>query len=571
MKGYKSLETTRDFVKDQAKHLRKALKVFRKTCSKQTFQTCISPTFLKLSSMDDLTWESYIACENQISRTMGNHLGANYMYSTMMLHSVDLNSECLSNFDGQQVWKGSAPFLRNALHTAIWDREEIGINDPSKYMKADGEEAVSMKARFGNGMDESAKENLLKIIEIAESQCSLSKMINGIEPASSTLTGESRVYIPLQYESSEKTQEILRCIEGNFDRRSLDQYFYTTDRVVIYPESVELLTSIFEADYHLDGFELDTSLKDFILMMPEGFEINGIEVPSIQVSISSRYQRNISLYSYVRDALEKRCRDFGASELYHSVIEQYKIKQVSAKNVFEIANKYIGIHGTSLDKWTQESIAKFEDEIEETGQSFDEALEAINLRENFETEIVLKGGGAYANLGLGAFFNAVNADKDPESEKQFLENNYSNDGHQNQESADRLADICKLICSVLVYCQALGDEVLHKGVPFKKDNVIKLSKNANKKKGTTSMTLRGPKGFSSKRAQSHYRKWHFRTLKDERFYQSDEWKDKPRGSRVVFVRDSVVNRDVSPHVLTDGTNVEDKVMTAEMSKEANNG
>ena len=29
MKGYKSLETTRDFVKDQAKHLRKALKVFQ--------------------------------------------------------------------------------------------------------------------------------------------------------------------------------------------------------------------------------------------------------------------------------------------------------------------------------------------------------------------------------------------------------------------------------------------------------------------------------------------------------------------------------------------------------------
>jgi len=134
------------------------------------------------------------------------------------------------------------------------------------------------------------------------------------------------------------------------------------------------------------------------------------------------------------------------------------------------------------------------------------------------------------------------------------------------ETLTSLISMCKLICSIMVYCQALGDEVLHKGVPFKKDNVVKLSKSPNKIKGTTPMTLRGPRGFSSKKTESHYRKWHFRTLKDERFYQSDEWKDKPRGSRVVFVRDSVVNRDVSPHVLTDGTNVEDKVMTAEMQR-----
>ncbi len=35
MKGYKSLETPKDFVKGQAKLLRKALKAFRKTCSKK--------------------------------------------------------------------------------------------------------------------------------------------------------------------------------------------------------------------------------------------------------------------------------------------------------------------------------------------------------------------------------------------------------------------------------------------------------------------------------------------------------------------------------------------------------
>ena len=566
MKGYKSLESTEDSTKTQGKRLKQTLRTLRKSGTKKTFQDCVAPTFLKMSNMDDLTWESYIACENKISITTGSHLGPNYMYSTMMLHTIDLNSDNFSDVDGQQVWKGAAPLLRNNLHTVAWDRaemEDVSIIKGSKPQ-------VSMAAEFGyfdHGMSEHTKEKLSFAVEASELTCSLSKMVKGVQPASSHLTGNSRSYIPLDSGSLEKEQEIVSCIENNFDRRALEQYFYTTDRVVIYPESADLLTNIFEADYHLDGFELDSSLKDFILMMPEGFEINGVDVPSVQVSIGSRYQRDISMYAFVRDVLKNRCRDLGAAMLYQQVIDEYQRCALNFEGVNEIT-KDIGIFDVS--KWTPEQIEELEDKIKEAGYSFDDAIDALNLTENYYTQIVIRGGGEFASLGMDAFFNAVNADKDPESEKEFLENNNSNEVHQNQESADRLADICKLICSVLVYCQALGDEVLHKGVPFKKDNVIKLSKNTNKKKGTTSMTLRGPKGFSSKRAQSHYRKWHFRTLKDERFYQSDEWKGKPRGSRVVFVRDSVVNRDVNPHVLTDGTNVEDKVLTSESIQSAAN-
>jgi len=566
MKGYKSLESTEDSTKTQGKRLKQTLRTLRKSGTKKTFQDCVSPTFLKMSNMDDLTWESYIACENKISRTTGSHLGPNYMYSTMMLHTIDLNSDNFKDVDGQQVWKGAAPLLRNNLHTVVWDRAEMEDVSLIKGSKPQ----VSMAAEFGyfdHGMSEHTKDKLSFAVEASELTCSLSKMVKGVQPASSHLTGNSRSYIPLDSGSLEKEQEIVSCIEGNFDRRALEQYFYTTDRVVIYPESADLLTNIFEADYHLDGFELDASLKDFILMMPEGFEINGVDVPSVQVSIGSRYQRDISMYAFVRDVLKNRCRDLGAAMLYQQVIDEYQRCASNFEGVNEIT-KDISIFDVS--EWNPEQLKELEAKIKEAGYSLDDAIDALNLTENYYTQIVIRGGGEFASLGMDAFFNAVNADKDPESEKEFLENNNSNDGHQNQESSDRLADICKLICSVLVYCQALGDEVLHKGVPFKKDNVIKLSKNANKNKGTTSMTLRGPKGFSSKRAQSHYRKWHFRTLKDERFYQSDEWKDKPRGSRVVFVRDSVVNRDVSPHVLTDGTNVEDKVLTSESIQSAAN-
>ena len=125
--------------------------------------------------------------------------------------------------------------------------------------------------------------------------------------------------------------------------------------------------------------------------------------------------------------------------------------------------------------------------------------------------------------------------------------------------------IVKLVASVMVYINALGDEVLHRGVPFKKAHAKFLSKGLNPtdKKEPDLFTLRGPKGYTGRKQGSHYRRWHFRTLKHERYYQSGEWAGKPNGSRVVFVRDSFVNKDVSPHVLTDGTNVEEKVISPE--------
>lgn len=49
--------------------------------------------------------------------------------------------------------------------------------------------------------------------------------------------------------------------------------------------------------------------------------------------------------------------------------------------------------------------------------------------------------------------------------------------------------------------------------------------------------------------QEHYRQWHFRNLRDERYYQG-EHKEKPKGSRWVFVSDSMVGgHDSDPYTL----------------------
>ena len=46
----------------------------------------------------------------------------------------------------------------------------------------------------------------------------------------------------------------------------------------------------------------------------------------------------------------------------------------------------------------------------------------------------------------------------------------------------------------------------------------------------------------------HYRSWHFRQLMDKRYYQG-EHATKPIGSRVVFVRDAMVGRDIEAETL----------------------
>ena len=48
---------------------------------------------------------------------------------------------------------------------------------------------------------------------------------------------------------------------------------------------------------------------------------------------------------------------------------------------------------------------------------------------------------------------------------------------------------------------------------------------------------------------AHYRSWHFRQLTDKRFYQGVH-KKKPIGSRVVFVKDTMVNQNIEAETLT---------------------
>ena len=106
-------------------------------------------------------------------------------------------------------------------------------------------------------------------------------------------------------------------------------------------------------------------------------------------------------------------------------------------------------------------------------------------------------------------------------------------------------DILKLVASFLVYKKALPGRVVS-GYPVQ-----------NNEKTATGKDVKNVQPFIIKRPQnneaqdyktSHYRRWHFRQLTHERFYRG-EHKKEAIGSRVIFVQDSVVGREVKANTV----------------------
>lgn len=98
-------------------------------------------------------------------------------------------------------------------------------------------------------------------------------------------------------------------------------------------------------------------------------------------------------------------------------------------------------------------------------------------------------------------------------------------------------EVMRLVAGFLVYRHALPERI-KSGFPTgsHKDAHTQVIKRVQ------ATTVSAPAGVE-KSTSTHYRSWHFRQLIDDRFYKG-EHEQKARGSRVVFVKDSMVNREV---------------------------
>ena len=107
----------------------------------------------------------------------------------------------------------------------------------------------------------------------------------------------------------------------------------------------------------------------------------------------------------------------------------------------------------------------------------------------------------------------------------------------NEEEREYRFGLIRLIVAMMVYVQA-AEGVLQNGFPgqaqvFKGGQYFKVQ-------GAKELTLGGtPKNAPPNKKGVHYRSWHIRQLRDDRYYQG-EWAGKPKGTRFVFVSDTYV-------------------------------
>jgi len=100
----------------------------------------------------------------------------------------------------------------------------------------------------------------------------------------------------------------------------------------------------------------------------------------------------------------------------------------------------------------------------------------------------------------------------------------------------------RIACAMAVFNQATDGAFLKEGFPDQRAPRI-LEGDALKQ--THHFTLQGTPAVHAS-PEEHYRSWHFRQLRDDRYYQG-EHKSKPKGSRWVFVSDATVGAKTTPH------------------------
>lgn len=104
-------------------------------------------------------------------------------------------------------------------------------------------------------------------------------------------------------------------------------------------------------------------------------------------------------------------------------------------------------------------------------------------------------------------------------------------------------ELLKLIVSMIVYVQA-NNEALVKGFPG--EISLKSTDSFFKTSTATNLILKTRSKGSS--PDGHYRSWYLRQLIHEKYYQGD-WEGKPKGSRIIFVKDTYVNDNIDAKTL----------------------
>jgi len=269
------------------------------------------------------------------------------------------------------------------------------------------------------------------------------------------------------------------CEEYNWKRKG---------RHCIFPQDSSVVDRLLSAEFessHLDALELP--FDSFILAMPRGYTSNGVEIPSALITTGV-------FGEYGDKVMNRFCDAIGMEHPEHQFPEE-----LTGQSCLHLVYKDPRAPAARM-LYARASIPS---------SQFDDLLGTNDL-----------------------------------DEFQAIAGNYSNSNMLNimdNEPHDQVIQytLLKLTLAIGVFNQATDGVHIRDGVPSSKISFIGSPSDLRPRSATLGMPDLASKGVTGDR-EPHYRRWHFRQLMSERYYQN-EHAHRPRGSRWTFVKDAYVS------------------------------
>jgi hypothetical protein len=266
----------------------------------------------------------------------------------------------------------------------------------------------------------------------------------------------------------------------------LEEYLWERDgRQVIFPESAAVVDNLMRASFDLDSCDgFSLPFRSMVVAMPAGYVHNGLKIPSFLATFARNNTPDEKLHPFL-DAVKESHSD-------------YRIDGNASERVLVIQYR------DNTDSWAKVSIV--DTDLPRILKCKDAAT--------FSKEL-----GMYKGIKRG-FSEYTDQDR----EIHFF--------------------ALKLVASMGVYCLATGGKRLLDGFPGA--TMPKLMGHD----GSTGMRLSTLQSVvrTKESPEAHYRAWHFRQLRDDRFYRG-EHAHAPKGSRYVFVSDAMIGQKVDPSTM----------------------
>lgn len=277
-----------------------------------------------------------------------------------------------------------------------------------------------------------------------------------------------------------------------------DEWFWLhkAGRHVIFPQSAEVLSRLLDAKIDLQNTApMVMPHQSFMLAVPRDFVFEGMRIPPVMVSTYT-------------------------SEEQRQVVERFS-KEVTG----------IQTDTQKVGRWYGDDIGIFTTfRINDYSTSGNDMTYRANFAQRMIPDILRsKDVHEYREI-LGSFEG-----------KYFRGEDLTIDESRLQRA------IIRLIAMLALYSHSYPD-ALHEGFPGKEPKHMEPRLHDPWKKQT--ITMPSASALPEHDRTYHYRSWHFRQLMSERFYKG-EHAHRPVGSRIVFVRDSMVGRKAEAETFDD--------------------